>query len=117
MSTQENIKLSGQIHAVLYDADGNVKNDVDVSNLVVTTGKQFFASKLVGGSVAGISHIAVGAGTTAPDVTQTALVTETARVAISSGTATGAVITYVATFGPGVGTGAINWWYSFCKID
>lgn len=104
----DSVKVTGKIVAVLTDEFGNVKDRQEVNNLVVTVGKNIIASRLVGTASNVVSHMAVGSGTTTPDVAQTALTTEMTRVSISSGTASGAVATYVATFGPGVGTGSIN---------
>lgn len=104
----EPLKMSGKIHAVLTNDQGDIVAEQDVSNLIMTGGKTWAASRLAGTASAVISHMAIGSGNTSPAVGQTTLVTETARVAISSGTASGNVLTVVATFGPGVGTGSIN---------
>ena len=56
-----------------------------------------------------ISHIAVGTGTTAPAAAQTALVTESARVAATyAHTAGTKVFTMVATFPAGTATAALT---------
>jgi len=104
----EPLSMSGKINAVLTNEHGDVIAEHDVSNLIMTVGKTWAASRLAGTASAVISHMAIGSGNTAPAVGQTTLVTETARVAITSGTASGNVLTIVATFGPGVGTGSIN---------
>lgn len=105
----EDIKVTGQIHAVLTGEDGTIKEEKLVPNMVMTVGKNMIASRLVGTATNIISHMAVGSGgATAPAVGQTALVSEISRVAITAGTATNAIVTYTATFGPGVGTGSIN---------
>jgi hypothetical protein len=54
-----------------------------------------------------MSHMAVGSNATAAAAGDTALGTELGRVALTSGTSASNVATYVATFGTGVGTGAI----------
>lgn len=108
MISEQLNSITGDIVAVLYDEHGNEKFRQEVKNLVVTTGKNLIASRLVGTASNVISHMAVGTGTTAPAAGDTTLVTELTRVAISSGTASGNVATYVATFAPGVGTGSIN---------
>lgn len=108
MISEQLNSITGDIVAVLYDEHGNEKFRQQVKNLVVTTGKNLIASRLVGTASNVISHMAVGTGTTAPAAGDTTLVTELTRVAISSGTASGNVATYVATFAPGVGTGSIN---------
>lgn len=105
----ENINVIGQIHAVLTGEDGQIKEEKLVPNMVMTVGKNMIASRLVGTATNVISYMAVGSGgATAPAVGQTTLVTESARVAISGGTASNNIVTYTATFGPGVGTGSIN---------
>lgn len=108
MISEQLNSITGDIVAVLYDEHGIEKFRQEVKNLVVTTGKNLIASRLVGTASNVISHMAVGTGTTAPAAGDTTLVTELTRVAISSGTASGNVATYVATFAPGVGTGSIN---------
>lgn len=105
---KDSIILTGALKIVLADAQGNVKDEVEVPNLVVTVGKNFIASRMIGTSDAVMSHMAIGTGTTAPAVGNTALQTEAGRVALSSSTRTNNNIAYVATFPPGTGTGAIT---------
>lgn len=108
---KDSVNVTGSIVATLYDENMNVKEQQSVKNLVMTVGKNMIASRLVGTATNIISHMAVGTGGgTAPAVGQTALTAEIAgsRVAISAGTATNNVVTYTATFGPGVGTGSIS---------
>lgn len=104
---QENVKITGALQVTLTGPDGNVKQELNIHNLVVTTGKQFIAARMVGTPTA-MSHMAIGSGTADPVVGDTTLGTELGRVALTSGTATGAVVTYVASFGAGVGTGAVT---------
>ena len=52
--------------------------------------------------------MSIGTGTTAAAASQTALVSESDRNALTSTTVSGATITYVASFGAGEGTGAIT---------
>lgn len=107
MDTKSNVTVTGTPRIVLTDKDGNVKQDFSVPNLVVTTGKTFIAARMVGTPTV-MSHMAVGTGTTAAAVGDTALQTELVRVAFSSATSTGAVATYIASFPAGTGTGAIT---------
>lgn len=100
--------LTGKVSLVLLDSSGKVKEQREIKNLVVTSGKDHTASRLVGTSSAAMSHMGVGTSSTAAAVGQTALVAEVTRVALSSATATGASVTHTATFGPGVGTGALQ---------
>lgn len=101
------IKVTGDLEVTLSDAFGNVKETFKVKNLVVTTGKNLIASRL-GSTATAMSHMAIGSGTVAPAASDTTLGTELGRVALTSTTVNTNVVTYVATFGAGVGTGAIT---------
>jgi len=105
---QEELKMTGALKIEVFNPDGSIKETRDIKNLVVTTGKGFIASRMVGTAAAVISHMAVGTGATAAAAGDTALGAESARVAITSGTASGAVATYVATFPAGTGTAALT---------
>jgi hypothetical protein len=103
---QENIKITGKVSIKLFDQSGELKDTRDINNLVVTTGKEFIAARMVG-TPTEMSHMAIGADNTAADVGDTALGSELGRVGLTSDTASGAVVTYVATFPAGTGTGAV----------
>lgn len=104
---RDNLKISGAVEVTLFDKDGNVKDSRQIKNMVVTVGKEFIASRMVGTASAIMSHMAIGEDNTAAALTDTTLGDEAGRVALASATATGAVATYTATFGAGTGTGAI----------
>ena len=104
----EQIKASGELQITLRGPDGQVKSQVTVPNLVVTTGKNFIASRMVGTTSAIMSHMAVGTNSTAPVAGNTTLLAEIARVALTSGTSSTNVVTYSATFPAGTGTGALT---------
>lgn len=108
MLAQEQLKITGRLKIEVFNPDGSLKELREIDNLVVTAGKGFIASRMVGTSAAVMSHMAVGTGTTSPVVGNTTLETEAARVSLTSGTASGAVATYAATFGAGTGTGALT---------
>jgi hypothetical protein len=108
MKASSNITVVGTPHIVLTDKNGNVKQDFSIPNLVVTAGKNFIASRMTGTSATAMSHMALGTGTTAAAAGDTALQSQVVRVALSSASTAGAVATYSASFGPGVGTGAIT---------
>ena len=55
-----------------------------------------------------MSHMAVGTSSTAAGAGDTALLAESARVALTSTTVTTNQVAYVATFGAGVGTAALT---------
>lgn len=103
---QPQLHITGHVRIVVTGADGQVKDEREIKNLVVTAGKQFIAARMVG-TPAVMSHMALGSGAAAAAADNTALGTELGRVALSTGTATGAIVTYTATFASGVATGAI----------
>lgn len=71
------IELAGSLSLVLTDAQsGEVRSEIYVPNLVVSAGKAFIASRMVGTASAVMSHMAIGTGSTAEAATETALVTE-----------------------------------------
>jgi hypothetical protein len=104
---QETIKAKGELSIKLFGPDGKLKGEQNVPNLVVTTGKTFIAARMVGTPTA-MSHMAIGSGTTDPAVGDTALQTELGRVSLTSSASSGAVVTYIASFGAGTGTGAVT---------
>ena len=103
---RDGLKITGDVEIKLFDKNGDVKDSRTIKNLVVTAGKVFIAARMVGTPTA-MSHMAIGTDATAAVLADTALGTEIGRVALSSSTSTGAVVTHSATFGAGVGTGAI----------
>ena len=104
---QETIKAKGELSIKLFGPDGKLKSEKTVPNLVVTTGRTFIAARMVGTPTA-MSHMAIGSGTTDPAAGDTALQTELGRVSLTSSASAGAVVTYIASFGAGTGTGAVT---------
>lgn len=104
---QETVKATGNLQIKLYGPDGKLKHEQNVKNLVVTTGKGFIAGRMVGTPTV-MSHMAIGSGTVDPAAGDTALGNELGRVTLTSSAAVGAVVTYIASFGAGVGTGAVT---------
>jgi hypothetical protein len=104
----ENIKMKGELTITVIDEFGNIKDKRHVPNLVVTAGKGFVASRMVGTSSAVMSHMAVGTNNTAPAAGDTALGTEVGRTTLSGSTPSGSQVTYSATFAAGTGTGALT---------
>jgi hypothetical protein len=103
----EQIKITGQVSIVITGKDGQVKDQREIKNLVVTTGKEFIAARMVGTPTA-MSHMALGAGSVAAANGNTALGSELGRVTLASSTAAGAIVTYTATFPAGTATGAVT---------
>jgi hypothetical protein len=107
MNTNEQLKATGSLRVVVTGKDGQVKEEHDFKNLVVTVGKNFVASRMVGTASNVMSHMAIGSSGTAAAVGDTALGGELGRVALASAVATTNVVTYTATFPAGTGTGAV----------
>ena len=76
--SKESLGLSGQVHMVLRDRYGFIKEERYGPNLVVTDGKEEVARLISSSSLSGddFTHIAIGEGVTEPSIGQTALVTE-----------------------------------------
>lgn len=109
----EIIKATGELEITIYNSNNEIKKQVVVPNLVVTTGKEAIADRLIDTSTAVMSHMAIGTdnGTILPLAASNTNLGNIAgaRVAFStSPSRTGAVVTYSATFAAGVSTGAIT---------
>ncbi len=110
MNQLETLKASGALRVVLTDANGNVKEDVQLKNLVVNTGLNFIVSRMKDTTATAMSHMELGTGTTAAAAADTALGTAISgsRQSLTSTTVSSNTITYVASFGAGTGTGAVT---------
>jgi hypothetical protein len=106
----ESLKITGSLKIDVFGSDGSLKDSREVKNLVVTSGKTFIASRMVGTASNVMSHMELGTGTTAAAVGNTTLETVIAasRTALTSGTSSTNVATYVASFPAGTGTGAVT---------
>ena len=95
---------------LLIGPDGAVKEVRKGKNMVVTAGLNHIADQL--SSVPGegaMSHMAVGSGSTATSAATTTMEGQISdRHALDSRTDSGAVVSYVATFAAGHGTGALT---------
>lgn len=107
----EAINVTGKVDIQLFDKAGNLKDTRSIKNLVVTVGKAFIAASMIKtttNSPAAMTHMAVGTNSTAAAAGDSTLGTEVSRVALTTPTASGAVVTYVATFPAGSATGALT---------
>jgi hypothetical protein len=104
----DTVKIRGDIRLTLLDEHKKVKQRIEKKNLIVNTGKELIAARLAGNTIPTVTHLAVGTNSTAPVLSNTALLAETARVAFDSVTTNGVTVQYLATLGPGVGTGNIQ---------
>jgi len=99
----DGLKLTGKLKIAL-----NGETVQEVNNLVVTDGKEYVASRMKDATATAMSHMAIGSGSTAAAAGDSSLGTQLGRVALDSTTVSGAVVTYVATFPAGTGTGAVT---------
>ncbi len=107
----ETIKLTGHINFKLFDANGNLKEEKDIKNVVVTVGKAFLATWLAAATQSDyfMKYVGLGTGTTAASASDTTLQTELATRATATVSAPGgAVWQSLSSFGAGVNTGAIT---------
>jgi hypothetical protein len=108
MLMNEMVKATGRLTIEIFSSSGLLKEKVNVPNLVVTTGRNYIASRMTGATPAVMSRMAVGTGTTEPVIANTTLETELTRVALDSQNTADNVSTYIATYGAGIATGAIT---------
>ena len=108
---KEKLQIKGVLTLTLTDEFGRVKERRE-QNLVVSVGRAWIASRLKDASAAVMSHMAVGTTNTAAAAGDTALAAELSRIALTSSTlvtqnVANDSLEYVATYLPGVATGAL----------
>ena len=105
MKFDSDLEMKGRLTISLND---EVVREID--NLVVTTGKNFVASRMIGTTPGVMSHMAIGTGTTAAAAGDSALGSQSAIEALtSSAVGSGANandVTYIATFAAGTPSSA-----------
>lgn len=104
----EQVKATGKLCLEIRGADGALKESLEFDNLVVSTGLAFIASRMIGVASPVMSHMAIGTGTAVPSLANSTLGGEAGRVALTSSNAVSGVVTYIASFPAGTGTGAIT---------
>ena len=102
------LTMVGRLKIEVFGSEGELKQVQDVPNLVVTTGKNFIASRIKDTTSAVMSHMAIGDGSssspgsaTTPAAGDLELGDEVARVALTSTSVTANAVTYTATFPAG----------------
>jgi len=105
MKFDSDMEMKGRLTISLND---EVVQEID--NLVVTTGKNFVASRMIGTTPAVMSHMAIGTGSTAAAAGDSALGSQSAIEGLtSSAVGSGANandVTYIATFAAGTPSSA-----------
>ena len=76
MQTLESMKITGTIEIIARDKDGKIKDSRLIKNLITNAGKAEAAGLLNGATTGVFDYIAVGTGTNAAAVGDTALQTE-----------------------------------------
>ena len=107
---QDSVKLTGTLHIVVRDEQGNIKEERYEKNLVVTSGLAYIASRMVGTASTVMSHMEVGTDNTAAALGQTTLVAAVSgsRRPLTVFSNASNVVTAETTFGAGYGTGTLQ---------
>ena len=108
MLKKDFLSAKGALSIVVKDSNGDLKQELNVTNLVVDTGLAYIASRMKDATATAMSHMAIGSGTNDPAAGDTALQTELGRVGLNSTTVTNNSVAYVASFPAGTGTGAVT---------
>ena len=104
----DSVKVKGALQIDVFDESGKQKEQKKIDNLVVATGKQVIAARLLGNTLPVFSHMAVGSSNTAALSSQTSLGSELSRVGFDSTSRSSNALTFVATFPAGSGTGTLT---------
>ncbi len=109
MSFKDDFKVTGEVTIQRYNENQELVETKVIPNLVVTAGKTFIASRIAGTAAGVMSHMGVGSTNTAATLADTdlaAVLGSRIALSVSGGTASTNQVTYAATFGAGVSTGA-----------
>lgn len=105
--------IAGKVRIEIFDKDGNRKYDETVHNLITAVGDQFYAARGAGvaSPPAAVTGMRLGIGSTAASKTGAgaAIVTKLTdgnQALDATPTATGGVVQYKCTYGPGKATSA-----------
>jgi hypothetical protein len=104
---EENLGVIGKLNITLTGPNGQIKEVRELDNLIVQVGKNYLAGGVLGALASPFTNMAIGTGTTAAALGDTALTTEVVRQAFSSSSTALNVATMSATYAPGVGTAAL----------
>jgi len=101
----DTFKIKGKLHIKLFDENGNLKEERKIHNTVTNAGLYGLLDQaLASPTLAKVGWMAIGTGSPAA----TLLGTEIDRNALTSKTRSNAVLTMVADWAAGDGTGAIT---------
>lgn len=100
--------IIGNVSITKTNIAGDILEKIYIPNLVVSLGKTFIASRMVGTVANIMSHMALGSSSTGAVAGDATLGTELGRAVLTSATSANNIVTYTATFAAGVGTGSIQ---------
>lgn len=103
----DSMKMVGDVTIERF-TDGVLQETRQIKNLVVQSGKVFTASRIIDATAPVMSHMAIGTDSSVPVSTNDELGAQIARVALTSASSTDNVVTFIAPFPAGVGTGALT---------
>jgi hypothetical protein len=98
METSNTFNIKGKVNIKLLDKNGNIKAEQTVNNLVVQSGLNFIASRMIGTTPAVMTHMEIGTGQATPALGNTTLGAPTQRVVLTSSTVTASAVTFTAIF-------------------
>lgn len=108
ISLKDQIKIIGELTLEFTNVKTGKKRVYRYKNMFVTAGKNAIAQRLAGQSVGEITYCALGTGTTAPALANTALQTEIARKLISVRSYLANVATFRTFFTTAEGNGSLK---------
>lgn len=104
----DSIKLTGKLLIQKFNENKELVYSTEVPNLVVTSGKEFIASRIVDSSTFDpMNYMAIGDDASVGALSQTTLINELARVTATSASSSGSNVTFTASYAAGTGTGSI----------
>jgi hypothetical protein len=108
----DHLKITGRVHAVLFGPNGEIKEERDISNLVLNAGRTWLLNMgCTASPPAKMGWMALGTGVTAPTTSDTALQSELAgsrTATTNNGAVAGQSTVFTCTFNPGVATGSLT---------
>lgn len=107
MNLHSSLKMTGHLSIKKWNKDNELVLEVEVPNLVVTSGKHYVANRIASGATSVMSYMGIGNISTAASLANTDLLGGLFRAALTSTTVNGSDITYVGVFLGGEGTGTI----------
>jgi hypothetical protein len=96
---KSSIKLTGKVNIKKYE-NGELIDNINIDNIIVTTGQNYIAQRILNNSTTAMSHMAIGSSQVPQTINDTALFQEITRNTFISGTVTNSEVEYVAAFTP-----------------